>query len=174
MNDCVWCDDPNAFPVPMCCGARIPFLCSKCGSSLGYIDIDEPFANLLTQGMVIKDGTKMSKSKGNVVDPNTLIKAYGADTVRLFSLFAAPPDRDLEWSDKGVDGASRFLTRVHRFVHQNLALLGGDAASPSGTTTIVCECLLRYRFRMRGLAWRPMWLTKYSIHIFQPNRRGTV
>jgi leucyl-tRNA synthetase len=84
---------------------------------LGYLDIDEPFRNLLTQGMVIKDGAKMSKSKGNVVDPNDLINKYGADTVRLFSLFAAPPERDLEWNAQGVDGASRFLNKVHRLIH---------------------------------------------------------
>ncbi|MFZ5796962.1 MAG: leucine--tRNA ligase [Desulfobulbaceae bacterium] len=83
---------------------------------LGYLNIDEPFRNLLTQGMVIKDGAKMSKSKGNVVDPNELIERYGADTVRLFSLFAAPPERDLEWNAQGVDGASRFLNKVYRLV----------------------------------------------------------
>ncbi|MCP3931628.1 MAG: leucine--tRNA ligase [Bacteroidetes bacterium] len=86
---------------------------------LGYLDIDEPFTNLLTQGMVIKDGAKMSKSKGNVVDPHDLIQEYGADTVRLFSLFAAPPEKDLEWSSKGVEGASRFLNRVYRFIRSN-------------------------------------------------------
>jgi len=83
---------------------------------LGYLEIDEPFENLLTQGMVIKDGAKMSKSKGNVVDPDDLIKQYGADTVRLFSLFAAPPEKDLEWNAQGVEGSSRFLNRVYRFV----------------------------------------------------------
>ncbi len=83
---------------------------------LGYLDIDEPFTNLLTQGMVIKDGSKMSKSKGNVVDPHDLIGEYGADTVRLFSLFAAPPERDLEWNAQGVEGCSRFLNRVYRFI----------------------------------------------------------
>jgi leucyl-tRNA synthetase len=87
---------------------------------LGYLDVDEPFTNLLTQGMVIKDGSKMSKSKGNVVDPSDLIERYGADTVRLFSLFAAPPQRDLEWNAQGVDGASRFLKRVFRLIHANL------------------------------------------------------
>jgi leucyl-tRNA synthetase len=86
---------------------------------LGYLDIDEPFTNLLTQGMVIKDGMKMSKSKGNVVDPNDLINEYGADTVRLFSLFAAPPEKDLEWSAQGVEGASRFLNRVYRYIMNN-------------------------------------------------------
>ena len=86
---------------------------------LGYLEVDEPFINLLTQGMVIKDGSKMSKSKGNVVDPSDLIEQYGADTVRLFSLFAAPPERDLEWNAQGVDGASRFLNRVFRLIHAN-------------------------------------------------------
>ena len=86
---------------------------------LGYLDIDEPFQNLLTQGMVIKDGAKMSKSKGNVVDPSDLIEKYGADTTRLFSLFAAPPERDLEWNAQGVEGSSRFLGRVYRLVAGN-------------------------------------------------------
>jgi len=90
---------------------------------LQYISTGEPFKNLLTQGMVIKDGAKMSKSKGNVIDPNELIEKYGADTVRLFSLFAAPPERDLDWSNKGVEGASRFLNRVYRFVENNKDLL---------------------------------------------------
>ncbi|MBU4262235.1 MAG: leucine--tRNA ligase [Proteobacteria bacterium] len=96
---------------------------TKIMRDLGYLSIDEPFTNLLTQGMVIKDGTKMSKSKGNVVDPDVLIKKYGADTVRLFSLFAAPPERDLEWSDQGVEGAYRFLNRVYRLVHDNMDML---------------------------------------------------
>jgi leucyl-tRNA synthetase len=90
---------------------------------LNYLSTDEPFKNLLTQGMVIKDGAKMSKSKGNVVDPNKLIEEFGADTVRLFSLFAAPPEKDLDWSNKGVEGASRFLNRVHRFVESNREML---------------------------------------------------
>jgi leucyl-tRNA synthetase len=90
---------------------------------LGYVNFDEPFKRLLTQGMVIKDGAKMSKSKGNVVDPDDMINAYGADTVRLFCLFAAPPEKDLEWSDQGVEGAYRFLTRVWRLVAENLDAL---------------------------------------------------
>jgi leucyl-tRNA synthetase len=90
---------------------------------LNYISSKEPFENLLTQGMVIKDGAKMSKSKGNVVDPHDLIEKYGADTVRLFSLFAAPPERDLEWSDQGVEGASRFLNKVYRLVLYNKDLI---------------------------------------------------
>ena len=85
---------------------------------LGYVNIDEPFINLLTQGMVIKDGAKMSKSKGNVVDPNSLIENFGADTARLFSLFAAPPEKDLDWSDQGVEGSFRFLNRVWKLVYE--------------------------------------------------------
>jgi leucyl-tRNA synthetase len=91
----------------------------KAMRDLGLIDFSEPFQNLLTQGMVIKDGAKMSKSKGNVVDPNHLIQKYGADTLRLFSLFAAPPEKDLEWSDKGVEGAYRFLKRLWGIVYKN-------------------------------------------------------
>ncbi|MDI6889700.1 MAG: leucine--tRNA ligase [Thermodesulfovibrionales bacterium] len=86
---------------------------------LGLIDFSEPFQNLLTQGMVIKDGAKMSKSRGNIVDPIQLIEKYGADTLRLFSLFAAPPERDLEWSDKGIEGAYRFLKRLWGIVYKN-------------------------------------------------------
>ena len=82
----------------------------------GLVDFNEPFKNLLTQGMVIKDGSKMSKSKGNVVSPEEIIAKYGADTARLFILFAAPVERDLEWSDQGVEGAYRFLNRVWRIV----------------------------------------------------------
>ena len=82
----------------------------------GLVDFDEPFKNLLTQGMVLKDGSKMSKSKGNVVSPEEIIAKYGADTARLFILFAAPVDRDLEWSDQGVEGAYRFLGRVWRIL----------------------------------------------------------
>jgi leucyl-tRNA synthetase len=81
---------------------------------LGWVDLSEPFARLLTQGMVIKDGAKMSKSKGNVVDPDELVRVYGADTARLFSMFAAPPEKDLDWSEQGVEGSHRFLGRVWR------------------------------------------------------------
>ena len=98
---------------------------------LGLVRVDEPFLNLLTQGMVVKDGAKMSKSKGNVVDPDELIATYGADTARLFSLFAAPPEKDLDWSDQGVEGAFRFLNRVWRFAEANREAL---AAAPEGPT----------------------------------------
>ncbi len=85
---------------------------------LGLINSDEPFTRLLTQGMVLKDGVKMSKSKGNVVDPSILIEKYGADTVRLFVMFAAPPEQSLEWSDTGVEGAYRFLKKLWAFADQ--------------------------------------------------------
>ncbi|MFI4954346.1 MAG: leucine--tRNA ligase [Gammaproteobacteria bacterium] len=86
----------------------------------GLVTSSEPFTNLLTQGMVLKDGAKMSKSKGNVVEPRPLIEHYGADTVRLFSMFAAPPDQSLEWSDSGVEGAYRYLNRLWKLVQGHL------------------------------------------------------
>ncbi|MEA2111386.1 MAG: leucine--tRNA ligase [Campylobacterota bacterium] len=86
---------------------------TKVFRDLGYLDFDEPFDRLLTQGMVLKDGTKMSKSKGNTVDPDALIEKYGADTARLFILFAAPPTQELEWNDSAVEGAYRFLKRFY-------------------------------------------------------------
>ncbi len=84
----------------------------------GLVKVDEPFQNLLTQGMVLKDGAKMSKSLGNTVSPEEIVAKYGADTARLFILFAAPPDRDLEWSDQGVEGCYRFIQRVLRLVDE--------------------------------------------------------
>jgi leucyl-tRNA synthetase len=86
-------------------------------SDLGLIESKEPFKKLLTQGMVLKDGSKMSKSKGNTVDPQELIEKYGADTARLFIMFAAPAEQSLEWSDQGIDGAHRFLKRLWSIVH---------------------------------------------------------
>ncbi len=85
---------------------------------LGLVHSDEPFENLLTQGMVLKDGSKMSKSKGNTVDPKDLIDQYGADTVRFFMMFASPPDQSLEWSQEGVEGAFRFLKKLWRLAYQ--------------------------------------------------------
>lgn len=97
---------------------------TKALRDLGYVTAAEPFKNLLTQGMVIKDGAKMSKSKGNVVDPDALIERYGADTARLFTLFASPPEKDLDWSDQGVEGSFRFLNRVWRLVFEVLPFIG--------------------------------------------------
>lgn len=82
----------------------------------GLVHVIEPFTNLLTQGMVLKDGAAMSKSRGNIVEPRALIQKYGADTARVFILFAAPPEKELDWSDRGVEGAYRFLNRVWRLV----------------------------------------------------------
>ncbi len=98
----------------------------------GSVKAGEPFTNLLTQGMVLKDGAKMSKSKGNTVDPEALIERYGADTVRLFMMFAAPPEQSLEWSDEGVEGSYRFLKKLWRSVAQHVAggpVTGADPSS---------------------------------------------
>ncbi|MGP1365770.1 MAG: leucine--tRNA ligase [Schwartzia sp. (in: firmicutes)] len=102
----------------------------------GLVTFDEPFTNLLTQGMVIKDGAKMSKSKGNVVSPEEIIAKYGADTARIFILFAAPPERDLEWSDQGVEGAYRFLHRVWRILLslEEKIRMGADGYDTSALT----------------------------------------
>uniref|UniRef100_UPI003988DBE0 class I tRNA ligase family protein n=1 Tax=Methyloglobulus sp. TaxID=2518622 RepID=UPI003988DBE0 len=94
----------------------------------GLVTCDEPFKKLLTQGMVLKDGSKMSKSKGNTVDPQGLIDQYGADTVRLFIMFAAPPEQSLEWSDSGVEGASRFLKRLWKQAYLHVA--SGGSVQP--------------------------------------------
>ena len=109
----------------------------------GMLDFDEPFTNLLTQGMVIKDGAKMSKSLGNVVSPEEIIDRYGADTARLFILFAAPVDRDLDWSDQGVEGAYRFLGRVWRILGQFAETIKGAPASYDAATLSTEEAELR-------------------------------
>ena len=90
---------------------------------LGWLHCDEPFSRLLTQGMVLKDGAKMSKSKGNVVDPTYIVERFGADTLRVYLLFASPPDKDVEWSDDGIMGAFRFLNRVWRLINANLDII---------------------------------------------------
>ena len=99
----------------------------KAFKSMGMLDFDEPFKNLLTQGMVLMDGSKMSKSKGNTVSPIEIINKYGADTARLFVLFAAPPERDLDWSEQGVEGCFRFLNRVYRLVDELKDIAKSDA-----------------------------------------------
>jgi len=106
---------------------------TKLMRDLGLVEVDEPVERLFTQGMVIKDGAKMSKSKGNVVDPDRMVERYGADTTRLFSLFAAPPERDLEWSEAGVEGCYRFLARVWRtFAQLRERLAAAGSPSPAG------------------------------------------
>lgn len=104
---------------------------NKLMRDVGLIKNDEPFTNLLTQGMVLKDGSKMSKSKGNTVDPQALIDTYGADTARLFMMFAAPPEQSLEWADSGVEGANRFLRRLWKAVYDHVSL-GEIAAYTAG------------------------------------------
>ncbi len=109
---------------------------TKVLNDIGLSPVREPFKALLTQGMVLKDGSKMSKSKGNVVDPDMLIDRYGADTVRLFTLFSAPPDKDLAWDDKAVEGAFRFLGRLSQKAHDLLAqgpmdIVPGELLSPA-------------------------------------------
>ncbi|MDQ6996153.1 MAG: leucine--tRNA ligase, partial [Mariprofundus sp.] len=97
---------------------------------------DEPFKNLLTQGMVLKDGAKMSKSKGNTVDPNVIIKRFGADTARLFTLFAAPPEKDLEWNDAGVEGAHRFMGRIWRLLDKLNHACDGENTDKTGVKAL--------------------------------------
>jgi leucyl-tRNA synthetase len=109
---------------------------TKALRDLGWLALDEPFQRLFTQGMVIKDGAKMSKSRGNVVDPGQLVEQYGADTARLFSLFAAPPERDLDWSDQGVEGMSRFLHRLWRLVYEHRNT-GVDAAAVAAAARVL-------------------------------------
>jgi len=105
---------------------------TKVMRDLGMIKNDEPAERLFTQGMVIKDGAKMSKSKGNVVSPDLMIEKYGADATRMYALFAAPPDRDLEWQEEGVAGISRFLSKVYRLTMKfsSVARSAGDATAP--------------------------------------------
>ncbi|MEQ1598671.1 MAG: leucine--tRNA ligase [Methylotenera sp.] len=114
---------------------------NKLMRDVGLIKNDEPFTNLLTQGMVLKDGSKMSKSKGNTVDPQALIDTYGADTARLFMMFAAPPDQSLEWADSGVEGASRFLKRLWKaaYEHVSLGKVKAYALSNSGRGELTAE-----------------------------------
>jgi leucyl-tRNA synthetase len=121
---------------------------TKVIADLGLTSVREPFLNLLTQGMVIKDGAKMSKSKGNIVNPDLLIAQYGADTVRLFSLFAAPPEKDLVFRDDGVQGTFRFLTRIHKMVSEytqsNFYLPKQDVA----VDPLLSSCEAQQMFRM--------------------------
>jgi leucyl-tRNA synthetase len=115
---------------------------------IGRSPVDEPFSNLLTQGMVLKDGAKMSKSLGNVVSPDEIISRYGADTARLFILFASPPEKELEWSDRGVEGSYKFLGRVWRVVTE----LSGVAISGDGDAVTVSDPAEKELDRARNYA----------------------
>ncbi|QAT17592.1 leucine--tRNA ligase [Candidatus Velamenicoccus archaeovorus] len=106
-------------------------------ADLGLVAVREPFQRLLTQGMVLKEGEVMSKSRGNIVDPDEIIKNYGADTLRLFILFAAPPEAELDWNDKGMDGAWRFLNRVWRLADGLGTAAGGSRMSSQGLDAVV-------------------------------------
>ncbi len=113
---------------------------SKVMRDIGLIDWDEPVSRLFTQGMVIKDGAKMSKSLGNTVSPEEMVEKYGSDTARAFSLFAAPPDRDLDWQDAGVEGMSRFLARVYRLITRHA---DSDAAPSTEAAGVADQAVLR-------------------------------
>jgi leucyl-tRNA synthetase len=117
---------------------------SRVFRDLGLVSIDEPFARLLTQGMVLKDGAVMSKSKGNVVDPDDMIRKFGADALRLYVMFVAPPEKEVEWTDTGLEGSFRFLGRVWRMV-DHLTPAVKDAASPTGLALDDDERTLRRR-----------------------------
>jgi leucyl-tRNA synthetase len=122
---------------------------TKVMRDIGLVGFSEPVARLFTQGMVLKDGAAMSKSKGNVVDPTEMCAKYGADTVRLYTLFAAPPEKDFDWSDTGIEGASRFLGRVYRLVCKHADWLRSAPACAPKPKTRVCLC-----FRMSVPATR--------------------
>ena len=116
---------------------------TKVMRDLGLVKNDEPVERLFTQGMVIKDGAKMSKSKGNVVSPDDMVARYGADSARMYSLFAAPPDRDLDWQEDGVAGVSRFLGRVWRIVTKYSAAPRSHLLDETGANTNKGAQLLR-------------------------------
>jgi len=120
---------------------------TKALRDLGYMKVDEPFQNLLTQGMVLKDGAKMSKSKGNVVDPGDMLERFGADTTRLFTLFASPPEKDLDWTDQGVEGAQRFLFRLWRLGQELIPELSpiGACSSMDGSELPAAARDLRWK-----------------------------
>jgi leucyl-tRNA synthetase len=104
---------------------------------LGLVDHDEPFTQLLTQGMVLKDGNVMSKSKGNVVDPDSMLQKYGADALRLYVMFVAPPEKEVEWTDSGLEGSFRFLARVWRLIdHWDETISGEGIGTPEGCTSL--------------------------------------
>ena len=127
---------------------------TKMMRDLGLIKNSEPAHRLFTQGMVIKNGAKMSKSKGNVVSPDDMIARYGSDATRMYSLFAAPPDRDLDWQEDGVAGISRFLSRVYRYALSTLprAIAGREAALPASLTPMEQKLLRKLHQTIRRIS----------------------
>ena len=113
---------------------------------MGLVKNDEPVERLFTQGMVIKDGAKMSKNLGNVVSPDEMVERYGADATRLYSLFAAPPDRDLDWQETGIEGIQRFLGRVYRFYLRNPS--DDPALLRRGKPRLYRQCRCRHRLAL--------------------------
>src|SRR6188768_2446071 len=107
------------------------------------VEHDEPFKHLLTQGMVLKDGAVMSKSKGNVVDPDDMLSKYGADALRLYVMFVAPPEKEVEWSDAGLEGSFRFLSRVWRIVDHVTPALAGAGIPDCGDDCTETERAVR-------------------------------
>jgi leucyl-tRNA synthetase len=110
---------------------------------IGLVNFDEPFKRLLTQGMVLKDGAVMSKSKGNVVDPDTMLAKYGADALRLYVMFVAPPEKEVEWSDAGLAGSAKFLYRVWTLVDHWAETIGGEGMPECGEDCTDAERALR-------------------------------
>ena len=110
---------------------------------VGLVNFDEPFKRLLTQGMVLKNGAVMSKSKGNVVDPDDMLQKYGADALRLYVMFVAPPEKEVEWSDAGLEGSFRFLMRVWRLVDHWAETIGGEGIPACGDDCTDAERALR-------------------------------
>jgi len=147
---------------------------TKVMRDLGMISLNEPVKNLMTQGMVIKDGAKMSKSKGNVVTCDDMVTKYGADTVRLFSLFAAPPEKDLDWNDQGIEGMHRFLLRVWRFIDSWLSKPSQTASVPElsrmmhKTIRKVTEDIERYHFNTAIAA-----IMEYVNYLYQIGPEAT-
>ena len=130
------------------------FFC-KALTDMGHLDVQEPFAALFTQGMVTRDGAKMSKSRGNVVSPQAIVERYGADTARAYILFIGPPDQDVDWSDEGAEGVHRFLGRLWRLAARDRR--GNRAGAAAWTTRRATTSPSCARRTGRSRRSRPTW-----------------